>query len=124
MAQRRNFSRIALEEKVNLDIGGICLDGFLLDISLKGALVHFRVPNRFELRKTGKLRVFLSTDVILIFSVEATHLHKSSVGLKFTKLDAETYSHLVRLLESRTEDPEKIEKELQFLASFGRRVFY
>ncbi|MBU2512488.1 PilZ domain-containing protein [bacterium] len=115
---RRNFSRVRFNSTVFLNYNGLHIESSLIDISLKGALV---APEElFEISKgdSCELEFHLNeTDVILKINTMIVYLKGNNLGLKFINIDLESMIHLRRLVELNIGDPDKIQKELFFLAS-------
>lgn len=116
MEQRRHFGRIPFGTTTFLEIDDRSITGTLLDISLKGALISLETPIKSDEGRPCRLTVPLSEEVVLNFNAEVVHCQPDRTGIKFTMLDSDTFSHLVRLLELNSGDAEEVEKELRFLA--------
>jgi hypothetical protein len=116
MEQRRNFGRIPFGTTTYLQLDRERHAGSLIDISLKGAQIQFETPIQMAIGQSCRLSIPLSDNVLLTFNAEVVHCQDHRTGFKFTALDADTFAHLVRLLELNTGDPEQVEQELRFLA--------
>lgn len=114
--ERRHFGRIPFGIEVALDIPDSTCPGVLLDISLKGALLELPSQTN-EIRKgqSGHLKLQLVDEATLEFTVEAIHIDGRQLGVKFTEFDLDTLSHLRRLLELNSGDPDRVKNELHFL---------
>ena len=113
MEEKRNFGRVSFVTAVHLDAEGLRFEGELLDISLKGALVRVDSNAGLSLGMACHLVIELANgDIALDFSAETAHLHEDCVGFRFTASDPDSFSHLRRLLELNTGDPERVEREL------------
>lgn len=116
MTDQRRFSRVTFEADSSLHLGGSTLAAHLLDISLKGALVTLGdghapplgAPATLELRLTG-------SNVVIRMQVTVAHLDESRVGLRCESIDLDSISHLRRLIELNSGDPQSIERELSAL---------
>ncbi len=116
MSEKRYFGRVSFGTDARLDIDGQRMTGALLDISLKGALLEFETPPQIKAKTACHLSIHLpNSDVVLDFNAEAVHFHDRCIGVKFTESDPDSFSHLRRLLELNTGDPEQVEKELHLL---------
>lgn len=114
--ERRHFGRIPFGiEAVLKTTEETCL-GYLLDISLKGALLECPAPaTNFKQGTLGWLKIRLENGIILEFTVEGAHLDGEQIGVKFTEFSLDTLSHLRRLLELNSGDPDQFRNELHFL---------
>ena len=116
MEEQRNFSRIKFPAHTKIEIKGHPYGGELLDISLKGALISSDTKLPLTLNEDALVKVFLpSSSISMNFSARLTHLDGDHYGFKFTSYDAESMTHLRRLLEFNLEDQNQIIKELSFL---------
>jgi hypothetical protein len=114
--ERRHFGRIPFGIETILRTPEETYLGTLLDISLNGALLEFPYsPEAFKKRTLGWLKIRLENETILEFTVENAHIDGLQIGVKFTEFNLETLSHLRRLLELNSGDPDQVKKELHFL---------
>ena len=115
---RRNFSRVKFNSTVKLSLNGSQVEAGLLDISLKGALVSPLSPVQLVKGDTCHFEFHLSeSNIILKVNSVVVYQQDAHLGLKFGNIDLESMIHLRRLVELNVGDPEKIQKELFFLAS-------
>ena len=116
MEEQRNFSRITFQAHTKIEIEGHPYGSELLDISLKGALIKCRNELPVTLNKDVLIKVYLpSSSVSMNFSARLVHLDKNHYGFEFTSYDAESMTHLRRLLELNLENQNQVIKELFFL---------
>lgn len=117
MEEHRNFSRIKFQAHTKIEIEGHPYGGELLDISLKGALISSKKNELpLSLNKDALVKIFLpSSSVSMNFSARLVHLDGDHYGFKFTSYDAESMTHLRRMLELNLESHEQVIKELFFL---------
>ncbi|HDS15355.1 MAG TPA: PilZ domain-containing protein [Proteobacteria bacterium] len=116
MEENRNFSRIKFKAHTKLEIGPHSYGGELLDISLKGALISSSARLPINLEDDVSIRVFLpSSDISLVFNARLVHLEQNRYGFKFTGYNAESMTHLRRLLEFNLGDQDQVVRELYFL---------
>lgn len=114
--KKRRFSRIRFEEQCLLEYGGRSLEGRLLNISLKGALVEFRDQGNFIPGDRWRLAFHLGNpDFIMRFGAEVVHAATGFAGFKFVEADLNTLFHLRNLLEARLGNPEKLRGKLERL---------
>lgn len=116
MNEKRHFGRVSFATDAHLELSGERLEGQLLDISLKGALVCVHPGVEIASGTSCHMIIDLSgSDITLDFNAEAVHFHDDCIGFKFTSSDPDSFAHLRRLLELNTGDPEQVEKELHQL---------
>ncbi|NPA25866.1 MAG: PilZ domain-containing protein [Deltaproteobacteria bacterium] len=118
MKEQRNFSRIKFPAHCKLEIAGHPHGAELLDISLRGALVRTTEPLPLTIGEQALIKVFLpESSISLNFSSLLVHQdrEKNNYGFKFISYDAESMTHLRRILEYNLEDHEKAIRELFFL---------
>ncbi len=116
MEEHRNFSRIKFQAHTKIEIEEHPYGGELLDISLKGALLSSSNKLPLNLNDDALLKIFLpSSSISMNFSARLVHLDGDHYGFKFTSYDAESMTHLRRMLEFNLESPEQVSKELFFL---------
>ena len=115
---RRNFSRVKFESSCTIKAPGLEVEAALLDISLKGALVHLANPEQVTKGETYELTLGLN-DNQLILSMRATLVFHKDVegGFEFHELDIDTLTHLRRLVELNYGDSDKVKNELFFMAT-------
>jgi PilZ domain len=115
MAQQRRYSRLPFHTASTLSLEGR-VPGFetdLIDISLKGALVHRPPQLDAEPGTAAVLRVKLEdSPVTIVMNGTLAHLSHERVGLHCHSIDMESITHLRRLLELNLGDPELLEREL------------
>jgi hypothetical protein len=115
MGKNRMFGRIPFGTEVYLERQGGSRSAELQDISLQGARVGCEPPLPWTPGTFCRLLIPLGEKVRLRFEAEVVHSHEGLAGLKFDRMDPETFSHLVRLLELNTGDAERVEEELRGL---------
>ncbi|MCD6534771.1 MAG: PilZ domain-containing protein [Deltaproteobacteria bacterium] len=116
MDEQRHFSRITFQAHTKIEIKGHPYGGDLLDISFKGALINCSTELPLTLNEDVLIKIFLpSSSISMNFSARLVHLDGNHYGFKFTSYDAESMTHLRRLLELNLEDQKQVIKELFFL---------
>ena len=120
MPEQRHFHRIDFVVKADFAADGEACEAFLVDISLKGAMVEFLSHCNASLGSNCSLTVKLScSDVQLAFEGEIVRVLGEVAAIRFTKVDIDTMIHLRRLLELNSGDPEEIRSELHELIGSG-----
>lgn len=116
MHNKRHFTRIKFETNARIEFNHAIYKVELLDISLKGALIHSEKPTPMKTGDCCILRIHLpSSSINLVFNALLVHLDQNNLGFKFTGEDSDTMTHLRRLLELNIGDFEKVTHELHFL---------
>ncbi len=115
--EKRKFIRAEFITRGKLSVREEEYDLGVRNISLKGALLVIPGDHTVSSGTEAVLSVPLSGSMIVIQAEGVVvHVDGDEVGVKFTRIDAESMIHLRRLLELNTADPSKIEEELSFLA--------
>ena len=118
MTEQRHYQRISFVTTTQVEIDATCYEATLADISLKGALVAFPAAVKPEEGKACHLRIELGSDeTVLAFEGEIAHAHEALAGIRFTRYNLETITHLRRLLELNSADPDRVLSELFTLAT-------
>lgn len=116
MNSKRNFSRINFAANAQIELKYNIIEAELLDISLKGTLMHPKIQPPLEKGDRCTLKIFLhSSDIILSFNAELVHIQQNDFGFKFLDIDIDTMTHLRRLLDLNIGDQDKITNELPFM---------
>lgn len=116
MEEQRHFSRVKFQAHTRVEIENHPYGGELLDISLKGALIAFDKTLPLKLDEDVLIKVFLaSSSISMTFNARLLHLESNRYGFMFTGCDADSMTHLRKLLEYNLDDQGQISKELFFL---------
>lgn len=116
MNSKRNFSRINFAANAQIELNNNIFEAELMDISLKGALIHIKAKTPLEKGNHCTIKIFLhSSDIILTFNAELVHIEQNDFGFKFLDIDLDTMTHLRRLLDLNIGDQDKITNELPFI---------
>lgn len=113
--QRRHFTRIPFDTDYRLhSIDGKQLwQGMVIDLSIKGALLHR--PDSFHANRGDKflLELILNQEGMTIqMEVTVAHLHEIYVGFECHHIDIDSMTHLRRVLELNLGDPHLLEREI------------
>jgi hypothetical protein len=95
--ERRRFSRVDFEAEVELEQGDYRCTAELIDISLKGLLLHLPQEHRFDEQQPVDACVHLS---------DQTPISMCEL------IDLDSIGHLRRLIELNLGDPKAAEREL------------
>ncbi len=116
MDERRNFQRIPFSCKAGITCNSSTYSGELIDISLQGALVLCKGGLPFAEGSRCELAIYLlDSEITLTFAADIIHCYKKRFGFKFISYDAETATHLRRLLELNIGSSEAMAREVAFL---------
>jgi len=115
MCGNRYFSRIKFPAQAQIELNNTIHKLELLDISLRGALLHSQIYLPLTLGTRCVLRIYLpATNVTLTFNAELVHLNENNFGFKFLDADIDTMTHLRNLLGHNIGDHDQITHELHF----------
>ena len=116
--ERRNFSRVKFQSKCYLTFEGKKIEGLLVDLSLKGALILN--DEKLEVNSGDSCTFNFSLDGAgfeLNFNATLVYYKGDQLGVRFGNIDLENMIHLRRLVELNTGDSNKVQDELFFLIS-------
>jgi len=113
--QQRQFSRIPFEVPVTLQTEQQSWETDLIDISLHGALI--KTPQTFEADQDQlyQLAIHLDGGLDICMDVLIAHHENEGLGLHCKNIDADSITHLRRLIELNLGHPELLERELSAL---------
>lgn len=112
---QRRFSRVSFDASAHLSSG----DGqdwitSLIDLSLNGALIA--IPNNWQGQVGDEFilsfRLSGSDDMIRMGNVTVAHVEDGHIGLQCQQIDVDSITHLKRLVELNTGDPERVHREI------------
>lgn len=115
---RRQFSRIPFQTEASLFLpdGEYTVD--LLDISLRGALIHPHANMFVTVGTNGTLKIRLDTQGTSIrMEVTVVHHMANYYGLACRDIDIDSMTHLRRLVELNLGDEALAEREFALLTS-------
>ncbi len=114
---RRHFHRILFDAPLILATMGDKFDCSLIDISLKGALIHR--PDGWNGRSgdgaTISIHLGELEDEVIVMEGEITRVDSAAVGLRCAHIDMNSITHLRRLLELNLGDMAVLERDLEAL---------
>lgn len=112
MSERR-FRRVPFIAAVDVSVNSCHWSGTLIDVALKGALVELEGEACIPLESRSHLSITLpGTTVSLDFEGILVHRAQNHYGFKFVSEDLVTLTHLRKLVELNTGDPEATQLEL------------
>ncbi len=118
MPDKRNYARVQFVENAQVNCAGAVIDCRVLDIALKGVLLQFPPESVPQLTSDQEVTIIIALegrDLFLEFQAYATHFNDSTIGFRFTSMDSDSITHLRRLLELNSGDPEEIYRELSYM---------
>ncbi|MBF0266394.1 MAG: PilZ domain-containing protein [Gammaproteobacteria bacterium] len=117
--ESRNFGRIHFDCLVKFEFDDSRLDCELVDISLKGALLHNCTGATPKNDTPCKLIIFLSEDHAIKIEMKGVVAHKNSnkIGILCNHIDLDSMTHLKRLVEVNIGQPELLDRELSKLVN-------
>lgn len=109
----RRFRRIPFEAGVTVDVGRNSWPGELIDVAIKGAMIGTDTPLPLLLGDNCSLCILLpGAPISLDFQAVLVHCEDSRYGFRFVSEDLENLTHLRKLIELNTGDPEATRNEL------------
>lgn len=114
--EQRRYSRTGFAAVGTIRDGASTIAAVVVDVALKGALVTVEKPEAVPSDRQVELRIELSgAPVAITTQARCVHRSEDSLGFRFESIDAESMTHLRRLLELNTGNAEEITSELAFL---------
>ena len=113
--EQRNFSRIPFDSEVLIIKDDKSWASTLLDVSLKGALVHQPEEWGASIDDLCTLEITLGEGIIIKMEARAAHVENQQIGFRCEHIDLESISHLRRLVELNTCDEDLLTRELHAL---------
>ncbi len=115
---RRRFSRIPFDAvaHINTENGDLFLNCQIIDISLKGLLVH--KPGQWQSAIGDKCRLDLLLDnaqVIIEMETVVAHIDDEQIGFDCEHIGLDSITHLKRLIELNLGDEAILHRELSAL---------
>ncbi len=113
--EQRRFTRVPFDAKAILDKDGQEWPCNLIDLSLKGALVHRPTEWPGQAGEDYQLTLVLDEDVSIRMDVSVAHVENEHIGLYCKDIDLDSITHLRRLVELNLGDAGLLERELMAL---------
>lgn len=114
--EKRHFTRTGFITDGTIRIGSRSVPFTLIDVSLKGALIEPNEPQAVPGDSDCELAIRLPGSSITITALGiCVHSEARHRGIRFTSIDADSMTHLRRLLELNTGRGDRITRELSFL---------
>ena len=113
--ERRRFSRIDFDARVEIAQGDKNWQAQLLDISLKGLLLAKMGPYQLQPTTSILVKIILSDQTSIAMSAQVVHQTLEQLHLACVTIDIDSISHLRRLIELNIGDATAAERELSEL---------
>lgn len=111
----RNFTRVEFDAEAKLYSADAMWDTQILDISLKGALCSRPTAWDGKPGKNYRLELRLPGGTRISMNVTAANADDGHIGLQWSKIDFDSFTHLKRLIELNIADPDLLNRELSAL---------
>jgi len=111
-SNRRRFKRIAFDAVTTLSQGATVWSAELVDLSLKGLLIHR--PGGWHDSNEGifLVDIRLAENVHVEMDAQLVHKEADQLGFKCLHIGLESIQHLRRLIELNLADAAELEREL------------
>ena len=113
--ERRHFQRVTFIADVIISHNDQQWSCGLEDISLKGLLIKSPKDIEPQLDDIYEVTLVLAKDATIKMQAKVSHNEDGHWGLHWENIDIECFTHLRRLLELNTQDPEEVHRELSEL---------
>ena len=112
---QRHFRRIPFDASVRIEAGGGQYQGELLDLSLKGALVRAESGHQVVAGEAATVHIRLNDELGIDMKTTVAHVQDRRIGFRCDHIDVDSITHLARIVELNTGDPELLHRELSAL---------
>jgi hypothetical protein len=113
MTERRRFTRVQFDSRCRLYRDGRAHDARLVDVSMRGLLIERPDGWRGRRGDEQEVEVRLAEAGPAIRAVaRVAHVQPDAVGFEVLTMDLDSATHLRRLLELNTGDPQRVHREL------------
>ena len=113
--ENRRFTRVPFPAVVILHADGHQWDCVVIDISLKGALLHCPAAWRAKIGQDVSLDVRVAEGIRIHMRGVVAHIEADHVGVTCQHIDLDSAAHLRRLVELNLGDEAQLHRELQAL---------
>ncbi|HOP74001.1 MAG TPA: PilZ domain-containing protein [Bacillota bacterium] len=112
--EKRNFSRIPFKIEAQFEYNGQTIRGEVENLSMKGMLLKTDIQP--EIHTMLPITIVLSEgyDESLVLHINGTVVRQTpeGIGIYFDEMDLDSFSHLSKIIEYNSGDPEKVKNEL------------
>lgn len=113
--ERRHYQRIPFLADIIVSQNEQQWTAELEDVSLKGLLIKSPEEAKPILNEVYDITLVLSKEATIKMQAQISHFSESNWGMQWENIDIECFTHLRRLLELNTQDPEIVHRELSEL---------
>jgi len=113
--ERRHFQRVHFIADILIHHNKEQWKSELEDISLKGVLINSPDNVLPQLEELYDITLVLSKDATIEMHAKISYANEKHWGLHWENIDIEHFTHLRKLLELNTQDPERVHRELSEL---------
>lgn len=114
-SERRIFSRVSFDATTYVIHDGKREAVTLLDISLNGALIEMPAQWHAENGSKATIEIILSPDITILMEAHLAHIETSHAGFRCDAIDIDSMTHLRRVVELNTGEPDLVEREFSAL---------
>lgn len=112
-SDKRHFRRIQFSARCHVHLVGQKWPCEMIDISLKGVLLDVTGLNTAKPGDLGKLEMRLDAgDAIINMDIKISHITEQRIGARCELIDADSMTHLRRLVELNLGDEALLHREL------------
>lgn len=111
--EHRRFTRIPFVTRAELQANNRTVTAEVLDVSLKGALVHVPSGWHGNIGDETVLELQISEGVIIRMQSRLAHLEDERAGFTCHHIDLDSAGHLRRLIELNLSDDAQLHRELE-----------
>jgi len=118
--EKRQFHRVIYDAEAHLSGPELNTNCRVVDLSLKGCLLHFEQSWSSPIEDIYTLTLNLADDITITMELSVSHVIDTEVGFKCEHIDIDSISQLRRLVELNLGDNELLERDL--LALSGKNM--
>lgn len=113
--EKRSFNRIEFDKPVTISIDEQPYTGQLLDISMKGAMLHVEANETIVIDTPCVLNIALSIEKMIEMQATVVWARDHQLGLHCDSIDLDSITNLKRLLQLNMADPSLLDRDLAAL---------
>lgn len=112
--EKRNFSRIPFKIEAQLEYNGQTIRGEVDNLSLKGMMLKTDLRPEVDTLLPIKIVLTEGADESLVLHINGRVVRQipEGIGIFFDEMDLDSFSHLSKIIEYNSGDPEKVKNEL------------
>lgn len=113
--ERRRFTRVSFDTVATLAQRDSVFHAHVLDISLNGVLLETPENYKIDVSQPAEILIFLNENTEIRMTVMLAHSTDKYLGFHCKSMDIDSISHLRRLIELNTSEPNAPERILDEL---------